>query len=96
MCIANAARHLVSIRIPMHCSDHPPNQVLRSKFHYGCTLDTDPCLFFSFNQTSLNGIITREHRNPMFTNVGLMDHLVELIIREDEVSESHLFVRASH
>ena len=32
----------------------------------------------------------------MFTNAGLMDHLVELIIREDEVSKSNLFVLALH
>jgi hypothetical protein len=49
-----------------------------------------------FNQTSLEGIVTREARGPTFTNAGLMDHVIELIIREDEVSERCLFVCASY
>ena len=43
-------------------------------------------LILSFSQTSLDSIITREVKSPAFTNAGLMDHIVELIIREDEVS----------
>jgi hypothetical protein len=42
-------------------------------------------LTLSFSQTSLDSIVTREIKCPTFTNAGLMDYIIELIIREDEV-----------
>ena len=36
---------------------------------------------------SLEGIVTREPRALAFTNAGLLDFIIELIICEDEVSK---------
>jgi hypothetical protein len=46
-------------------------------------------MYFSLNQTSLDGIVTQEAKCPAFTNAGLMDHIIELVICEDEVHEGH-------
>jgi hypothetical protein len=47
---------------------------------------------FSLTQTSLMGVVTREPKGPVFTNVGLLNYTIELIICEDEVSGSKLTV----
>ena len=39
----------------------------------------------SLHQSSLDNAITREPKQPVFTTAGLLDHLVELIVCEDEV-----------
>ena len=44
------------------------------------------------SQTSLDGIVTREAKNPAFTNAGLMDYIVELVICEDEVSKHCIYL----
>jgi hypothetical protein len=36
-------------------------------------------------QGSLNSVVNREPRRPPFTTRGLIDHIVELIVCEDEV-----------
>lgn len=49
------------------------------------SLDTDsPRL----SQTHLEGVVTREPRSATFSTVGLLDHIIELVICEDEVSAS--------
>lgn len=39
----------------------------------------------SLHQSSLDNAITHEPKQPVFTTAGLLDHLVELIVCEDEV-----------
>ncbi|KAH9035215.1 hypothetical protein EDB85DRAFT_1889441 [Lactarius pseudohatsudake] len=39
------------------------------------------------SQTSLDGIVTHEPKVPVFTRTGLIDHIVEVVVCEDEVSE---------
>ena len=39
--------------------------------------------------TSPEGVITREPRCPAFTNAGLFGHVSELVICEDEVTETN-------
>jgi hypothetical protein len=39
----------------------------------------------SLSQSSLDDIITCQQKIPNFTNLGLLDHIIELIICEDEV-----------
>jgi hypothetical protein len=42
-------------------------------------------LILSFSQTSLDSIVTHEVKCPAFTNAGLKDYIIELVICEDEV-----------
>ena len=42
---------------------------------------------FSIIQTSLDGVVRHEPKVPPFMNMGLIDHIIELIVCEDEVSE---------
>jgi hypothetical protein len=49
-------------------------------------LDTDHTHLLSLTQTSLEGVVTREPRMPAFTNAGLLDYIIELVICEDKVS----------
>lgn len=40
---------------------------------------------YRLKQSHLDGIVTRTSRPPVFTTAGLLDHIVELVVREDEV-----------
>lgn len=40
------------------------------------------------SQMTLEGVVTREAKSPVFTNAGLMDYIIELVICEDEVSKT--------
>jgi len=49
-------------------------------------------IFYSYDtnssmlsQMSLNSIITHEPKGPKFTNGGLLDFIIELVVCEDEV-----------
>lgn len=42
---------------------------------------------------SLTGVVICEPKCPAFMNVGLLDYIVELIICEDEVSDSNFTVQ---
>lgn len=48
---------------------------------------------FSLTQTSLDSIVKHEPKVPLFSNAGLIDHIIELIVCEDEVSRyQYLYV----
>ena len=38
------------------------------------------------HQSNLDGVVTREPKQPPFTTAGLLDYIVELVVCEDEVS----------
>ena len=42
----------------------------------------------SHHQMTLEDVITRELKSPPFTNVGLLDYIIKLVICEDEVCET--------
>jgi len=50
-----------------------------------CVILINPHLF-SLIQSSLDGIVDREPKLH-FTNLGLLDFIIELVVCEDEVSE---------
>ena len=53
-------------------------------------LNTDNC---NSRQTSLDGVVSHEARTPAFTNAGLLDFIIELIVCEDEVCRSSYCIR---
>jgi hypothetical protein len=90
--IGNAAKHLASSHTPAHSSECQPNRVWEGKFSLSCCLNSYQYTPFSFSQTLLEGVVTREAKCPVFTKAGLMDYIIELIICEDKVSKTHILV----
>jgi hypothetical protein len=49
---------------------------------------------FSLTQTCLEGVIICEPKIPAFSNLGLLDHIIELIICKDELHGHSIVVYA--
>jgi hypothetical protein len=49
---------------------------------------------FSLTQTHLEGVIIHKPKIPAFSNPGLLNHIIELIICEDEVCGHSIVVYA--
>ena len=88
MCIANAAKHSALSHTPRHSSGHQLNQVSKGKLLLTRTRFYLIHVTCYSSQTSLEGVVTREAKSPLFTNAGLMDYIIELVICKDEVSKT--------
>ena len=44
----------------------------------------------------LDSMVTREPKQPPFTTAGLLDHIVEMIVAEDEVSNIYCGIDIPH